>query len=254
MLSFPTYFYASYCIYQNNHYVYGHHYIMKTKLLFLLLALFTFGCKEDTSLLVEEGEETAYGLFAIKPEKAKEEALKFVYGNKPLSRSSETLTADIQTVWRTLTISPSGASSVSTRSQSDYTEYTELVPVYIISLENEGEDAGFIVTVGDERVLAFSDEGEWDLSATGDFEEVFWEQADAYIASVIEESGEDPCDTYYSVETITDNIKYVSDFRPQWGQTPSPYNDSVPACTSTTNMPAGTSFTPEIQTTACRMI
>jgi hypothetical protein len=49
------------------------------------------------------------------------------------------------------------------------------------------------------RVLAFSDEGEWDISEVGDFEEVFWEQVDAYLTDVIEESEEDPCDNYYMV-------------------------------------------------------
>jgi hypothetical protein len=212
---------------------------MRTKVLFLLLVVFAISCNENSSPLIEE-EETNYNPFAIAPEKAKAEAMQLVFAGKPQSKSSENLTSDIQTIWRTLTISPSTSSSVSTRSQS---EYTELVPVYVISLENGGEDAGFIVTVGDSRVLnrvlAFSDEGEWDLSSAGDFGDVFWGQADAYIASTISENEIDPCDNYTIYENVTENTKFVSDFRPIWGQDRPPYNDSVPVCISTTNMVAG---------------
>ena len=76
------------------------------------------------------------------------------------------------------------------------------------------------------------------MSATGDFEDVFWEQVDAYLAETIAENDTDPCD-HYTYEDLTEYTKLVSNFRIQWGQSPSPYNDSVPACTSTTNKLAG---------------
>jgi hypothetical protein len=114
--------------------------------------------------------------------------------------------------------------------------------VYVISLENGGEDAGFAVTVGDKRVinrvLAYSDEGEWNISEVGDFEDVFWEQVDAYLAATIAKSGDDPCDNY-TYEDVQESTKFVSNFRVQWGQRPSPYNDSVPACNATSNKPVG---------------
>ena len=132
---------------------------MKKNVLLLLLIFLAIGCKENPPLPIEE-EETTYGLFAIAPDKARDEAIKFVYAHKPLSKSSGDVTSSIQTIWRTLTINPSSASSAATRSQS---EYTELVPVYVISFNNGGEDAGYIVTAGDirvpERVLAFAYEG-----------------------------------------------------------------------------------------------
>jgi hypothetical protein len=212
---------------------------MKKNLVLFLFVFLTIGCKEDSSVLIEE-EETNYGLFVITPDKAKEEALQFVSANKPLSKSSEILTSEIQTVSRTLNISASSSSSLSASRQLDYSEQ---VPVYLISLKNGDENAGYVVTAGDkrvpQRVLAFSDEGEWDLSGMEGFEEVFWNQVDAYLSTSIAESDIDPCDNYM-YEDVYESTKFVSDFRIQWGQSPSPYNDSVLVCsTSGINVPAG---------------
>ena len=46
------------------------------------------------------------------------------------------------------------------------------------------------------------------------------------------------CDTY-ELYNITEKVRFASGLRVEWGQSPSPYNDSLLVCTSTTNVKAG---------------
>ncbi|MDR0573215.1 MAG: C10 family peptidase [Tannerella sp.] len=223
---------------------------MKTKLFFLLtfslLLLFT-GCNGDNNQFEIDSREETSAWYVISSVEAKVEALQFLntnlVGTKSASgRETKDISdreIEVQSVWRSLTFSNAASGTISTRSA-----YTEEIPVYIFSLkESDSKNAGFIVSVGDKRVLnrviAFSDKEEWDMSEIPEFEAIFWDNVDNYLINTLSESGVDMCDTYDYIVTEEEET-YVSDFLLKWGQTVSPYNDSVPVCTSTgLNMPTG---------------
>lgn len=214
---------------------------MRRELLFCYLFFFVFlffGCNNDSSQVNDVGEDMS-AWFMISPDEAKTAALQFLNANSQGTKSVSAGEVEVQTVWRTLAFD-NPVSSV-TRSQSTYTEE---IPVYILSLKSSiGDNAGYVVSVGDKRVqnrvIAFSDEEKWDMSELPEFESFFWENVDNYLINTLSEGEVDMCDTYEYYVHNSDNVKFVSDFLLKWGQSPSPYNDSLPACTSTTNKVAG---------------
>lgn len=201
-------------------------------LLFFSLLFVLSGCNNDDTQKNDVNEEMN-AWFMIPPNEAKAKALQFLKTNSTRTKSISDEEVEVQSVWRTLTFNNS--SSGVTRSQSTYTEE---VPVYIFTLTN----GGYVVSVGDKRVLsqviAFSDEEEWNISQIPGFEAVFWDNVDNFLINTLSESEVDMCDTY-ELLTFDEKDKFISNFLLKWGQSPSPYNDSVPACTSTTNMLAG---------------
>lgn len=167
--------------------------------------------------------------------------------NHYLSTKSQAdrLIPDVQVVYRPISVQ-SSQQTVSLNANEDF----ENIPVYIINFKTEkGESKGFVVEVGDKRVsgkvLAFCDSGMWDMSGLPEFEHIFFEQTDYFISKSITENSMplvkdiDPCDTGFFQEITKTTTKKCA-MNITWGQSPSPYNDSLPICASTSlKDPAG---------------
>jgi len=202
-----------------------------------LAAILINGCSneglESAKLKVDESKKSLE--FIILEDEALEAATDFLNGGNVEARSASS--AEVKTIWRHITLSD----DVSSRSATE--NETVEVPVYVVSFSDEnGNPDGYVVTVGDKRVinrvLVFSEEGTWGLSEIPEFENVFWEGVDKSLTRTLTTSSVDPCDTY-EYEEIGYIDKYAVDLFLTWGQTPAPYNDSLPACNATSNKPAG---------------
>ena len=202
-----------------------------------LAVILTYGCSNE-SLEQNNVEDSNKSLeFIILEDEAVVAATDFLNkGSMEGSRSASN--AKVETVWRSITLNAPASRSTVTVGE------TVEVPVYVVSYTDENDEAdGYVVTVGDKRVLdqvlAFSDDGSWDLSGIPAFEELFWENVDNSLTRTISDSEIDMCDTYEYEEAGDDIDKYAVSLFLTWGQSPAPYNDSVPVCSSTSNMLAG---------------
>lgn len=103
---------------------------------------------------------------------------------------------------------------------------------------SEGEPAGYVIRIGLNNIanpiLAFSDEGNWDITNSL-FEDIFFERADCLIAEEIGNSislygiNSDECETEL-LNSDTDETKKQCNMNLRWLQGPSPYNSNLPNC------------------------
>ena len=202
----------------------------------MIFAILMTGCNNE-AITIQDTQDSKKSLeFIILEDEAVSAATKFLNKGENLE-SRSTANAKVETIWRNIKLDSKQSRNVSE------VEIVE-VPVYVVSYIDENNTPnGFVVTVGDkrviDRVLVFSDEGNWDLSGIPEFEELFWDNVDKSLTQTLSESDIDMCDTYEYEEQDSIEKFAVNTFL-TWGQSPSPYNDSVPLCTSTNaNMPAG---------------
>jgi len=204
-------------------------------LISVLSALVFVGCTNESVETTQVDNFNKSLEFIILEDEAVASATDFLNkGNEVNSRSLSD--ASIKTIWREIPLK-----GVQSRSGND--NETVEIPVYVVSYTDENNDPnGYVVTVGDkrviDRVLVFADEGGWDVSEIPGFEALFWDNVDKSLTQTLSESDIDMCDTYEYIET-GEIEKFAVDLFLTWGQSPSPYNDSLPACNSTTNMVAG---------------
>lgn len=208
-----------------------------TYLTLALAAILINGCSneslESAKLKVDESKKSLE--FIILEDEALIEATDFLNGGNVETRS--TLNAEVKTIWRHITLS----NEVSSRSATE--NETVEVPVYVVSYADEnGNPDGYVVTVGDkrviDRVLVFSEEGAWNISEIPEFENVFWEGVDNSLTKTLSNSNVDPCDTY-EYEEQGEIEKFAVDLFLTWGQSPAPYNDSIPICDAISNKKVG---------------
>lgn len=202
-----------------------------------LAAILINGCSneslESAKLKIDESKKSLE--FIILEDEALMEATDFLNGGNVETRSASN--AEVETIWRHITLS----NEVSSRSATE--NETIEVPVYVVSYADEnGNPDGYVVTVGDKRVinrvLVFSEDGNWDLSEVPGFESIFWDGVDNSLTQTLSTSDVDPCDTY-EYEDVENIDFFAVDSLLEWGQSPAPYNDSLPACDATTNKLAG---------------
>jgi len=202
-----------------------------------LAAILINGCSneglESAKLKVDESKKSLE--FIILEDEALEAATDFLNGGNVEARSASN--AEVKTIWRHITLSD----DVSSRSATE--NETVEVPVYVVSYSDEnGNPDGYVVTVGDKRVinrvLVFSEDGNWDLSGVPGFESIFWDGVDNSLTQTLLTSNVDPCDTY-EYEDVENIDFYAVNSLLEWGQSPAPYNDSLPACNATSNKLAG---------------
>lgn len=157
----------------------------------------------------------------------KEKSISFLRNQFSSLRSSTIETASLQKVSREIQL-PSSLNFAR----------KENVPVYIVNLKNtEGEPAGFVIRIGLDKitnpVLAFSDQGNWEITDTP-FVDMFFEQADFIIKQEIENSislygaNNDDCETEL-LNSKTDETKRVCNMNLRWIQD-FPYNVNLPTC------------------------
>lgn len=207
-------------------------------------------CMSCESLNHEENNSTfmneQVSVNTISEQEAISNALQFLDDQSTVTKSqTDSLIPEVQTIFRPISIQ--GQQQVA---YSISNEGYENIPVYIINFKTiTGEKKGFVVEVGDKRVLgkvlAFSSIGIWDMSNLPEFEHIFFEQTDKLISKSINEyqtnfsSDVDPCDTGLFQEITKTTTKKCA-MNLNWGQSPSPYNDSLPICVSTSQKdPAG---------------
>lgn len=202
-----------------------------------LAAILINGCSNESlgTKNVEKDDFKKSLEFIILEDEAIEDATDFLNrGNVETRRTSN---AKVKTIWRHITLSD----DVSSRSATE--NETVEVPVYVVSYSDEnGNPDGYVVTVGDKRVinrvLVFSENGNWDLSEVPGFESIFWDGVDNSLTQTLSASDVDPCDTY-EYEDVENIDFFAVDSFLEWGQSPAPYNDSLPACNATSNKLAG---------------
>lgn len=207
-------------------------------------------CMSCESLNHEENNSTfmneQVSVNTISEQEAISNALQFLDDQSTVTKSqTDSLIPEVQTIFRPISIQ--GQQQVA---YSISNEGYENIPVYIINFKTiTGEKKGFVVEVGDKRVLgkvlAFSSIGMWDMSNLPEFEHIFFEQTDKLISKSINEyqtnfsSDVAPCDTGLFQEITKTTTKKCA-MNLNWGQSPSPYNDSLPICVSTLQKdPAG---------------
>lgn len=204
---------------------------------FALAAILINGCSneslESAKLEMEDSNKSLE--FIILEDEAVAAATDFL--NKGGGDARNVSNVKVETVWRNITLNASAASRSTTGNE------TVEVPVYVVSYTDANDEPdGYVVTVGDkrviDRVLAFSDDGNWDTSGIPGFENLFWTNVDNSLTRTLSDSEIDMCDTY-EYEEQGEIEEFAVDLLLTWGQTSSPYNDSVPACTETQNCPAG---------------
>ena len=202
----------------------------------MLLVVLITGCRNESVETLEATDFQKSLEFIILEDEAVSAATDFLNKGKDVE-SRSAANAKIETIWRNIALDGN-------QSRNATEGETVEVPVYVVSYTNENDEPnGYVVTVGDkrviDRVLVFSDDGNWDLSGIPEFEEIFWDNVDNSLTQTLSESDIDMCDTY-GYEELGEIEKFAVKSFLTWGQSASPYNDSVPLCTSSnTNMPAG---------------
>ena len=131
--------------------------------------------------------------FIILEDEAVSAATDFLNKGKDVE-SRSAANAKVETIWRNIALDGN-------QSRNATEGETVEVPVYVVSYTNENDEPnGYVVTVGDkrviDRVLVFSDDGNWDLSGIPEFEEIFWDNVDNSLTQTLSESDIDMCDTY----------------------------------------------------------
>lgn len=201
----------------------------------MIFAILMTGCNNE-AITIQDTQDSKKSLeFIILEDEAVSAATKFLNKGEYLE-SRSTSNAKVETIWRNIKLDGKQSRNAS---ESDVTE----VPIYVVSYTDENKEPnGYVVTVGDkrviDRVLVFSDEGYWNLSGIPAFENMFWNNVDNFLTQTLSESDMDMCDTY-EYEEQGSIEKFAVDRFLIWGPNESPYNDSIPWCSSiNSNMPA----------------
>lgn len=202
----------------------------------MLLVVLITGCRNESVETLEATDFQKSLEFIILEDEAVSAATDFLNKGKDVE-SRSAANAKVETIWRNIALDGN-------QSRNATEGETVEVPVYVVSYTNENDEPnGYVVTVGDkrviDRVLVFSDDGNWDLSGIPEFEEIFWDNVDNSLTQTLSESDIDMCDTY-EYEEQGEIEEFAVNLFLTWGQSGSPYNDSIPWCSSTnSNMPAG---------------
>ena len=194
----------------------------------MLLAILMTGCSNETITIQDTLDSKKSLEFIILEDEAVSAATKFLNNGEYLE-SRSAANAKVETIWRNIKLDGKQSRNAS---ESDVTE----VPIYVVSYTDENKEPnGYVVTIGDkrviDRVLVFSDEGYWNLSGIPAFENMFWNNVDNFLTQTLSESDMDMCDTY-EYEEQGSIEKFAVDRFLTWGPNDSPYNDSIPWCSS----------------------